>query len=117
MFKFGSYEINSLVVVQYLPHDPHALLLILYNLVSFLSVFSYIFFIFFLPSSFSGPTDQFTVVNSMYPKKNDKRNEVQSFSVCYILSWRTFLGQRLSGSEYQSIGSSSYFLGSNVSAH
>ena len=45
------------------------------------------------------------------------KNIVQSFTVRYILSWRTFLGQRLSGSEYQANGSSYYFLGSNVSAH
>ena len=37
--------------------------------------------------------------------------------VRFILSWRTFLGQRLSESEYQAIGSSYYFLGSNFSAH
>ena len=74
MFKFGSYEINSLVVVQYLPHDPHALLLMLYNLVSFFSFFSYIFF-YFLPSLIFFWPDRPIYCSEQYVSKKKKEWE------------------------------------------
>ena len=82
----------------------------------FLCLFYFLFsFLFFWPDRPIHPSEKYLSKKKKKRKRKrkrkkttlhascSKRNEVQSFSVCYILSWRTFLGQRLCGSEYQAI--------------